>query len=69
MLAPYVPEDVAKFYPAEHKDPDGQFASFRVWLSIIAYNTGLVKAESAQSFADLLDPKWKRQDRQGASRL
>ena len=20
---PYVPEDVAKFYPAEHKDPDG----------------------------------------------
>src|ERR1700738_4423725 len=60
ILAPYVPEDVAKFYPAEHKDPDGQFASFRVWLSIIAYNTGLVKAEGApQSFADLLDPKWK----------
>ena len=22
-LAPYVPEDVAKHYPAEHKDPDG----------------------------------------------
>src|SRR4029077_1337659 len=33
-LAPYVPEDVAKFYPAEHKDVDGQFASFRVWLSV-----------------------------------
>src|SRR5919109_508296 len=60
VLAPYVPEDVAKFYPAEHKDPDGQFASFRVWLSIIAYNTNLVKAEDApKSFADLLDPKWK----------
>src|SRR5215470_6235496 len=60
ILAPYVPEDVAKFYPAEHKDPDGQFASFRVWLSIIAYNTNLVKAEDApKSFADLLDPKWK----------
>jgi iron(III) transport system substrate-binding protein len=57
---PYVPEDVAKFYPGEHKDPDGQFASFRVWLSIIAYNTGLVKADEApKSFADLLDPKWK----------
>src|SRR5205814_6765926 len=60
ILAPYVPEDMAKFYPAEHKDPDGQFASFRVWLSIIAYNTNLVKAEEApKSFADLLDPKWK----------
>src|SRR6201998_3770407 len=60
ILAPYVPKDVAKFYPVEHKDPDGQFASFRVWLSIIAYNTNLVKAEEApRSFADLLDPKWK----------
>jgi iron(III) transport system substrate-binding protein len=60
ILAPYVPEDVAQFYPAEHRDPDGQFASFRVWLSIIAYNTNLVKAEEApKSFSDLLDPKWK----------
>src|SRR4030081_963083 len=60
ILAPYVPDEVAKFYPAEHRDPDGQFASFRVWLSIIAYNTNLVKAEDApKSFAELLDPKWK----------
>ena len=60
MLAPYVPEDVAKFYPPEHRDVDGQFASWRVWLSIIAYNTNLVKAEDApKSFADLLDAKWK----------
>jgi iron(III) transport system substrate-binding protein len=59
ILLPYVPEEVAKF-PAEHRDVDGQFASFRVWLSIIAYNTNLVKAEEApKSFADLLDPKWK----------
>jgi hypothetical protein len=29
ILAPYVPEDVAKFYPTEHKDVDGQFASWR----------------------------------------
>src|SRR6202007_377827 len=43
ILAPYVPEDVATFYPVEHKDPDGQFASWRVWLSIIAYNTNVVK--------------------------
>jgi iron(III) transport system substrate-binding protein len=60
ILAPYVPEDVAKFYPPEHRDIDGQFASWRVWLSVIAYNTALVKAEQApKSFADLLDPKWK----------
>jgi iron(III) transport system substrate-binding protein len=60
MLEAFVPEDVAKFYPAEHKDPDGMFASFRVWVSIIAYNTNLVKKEEApKSFADLLDPKWK----------
>ena len=60
ILASYVPEEVARFYPAEHKDAEGQFASFRVWLSIIAYNTNLVKPDDApKSFADLLDPKWK----------
>src|SRR5215212_6172479 len=59
LLAPYVPEDVAKHYPDEHKDADGMFASFRVFFSIIAYNTNLVKPEEApKSFADLLDPKW-----------
>jgi iron(III) transport system substrate-binding protein len=59
ILAPFVPEEVAKFYPSEHRDPDGLFASFRIGLSIIAYNTNLVKAEEApKSFADLLDPKW-----------
>jgi iron(III) transport system substrate-binding protein len=58
-LAPYVPEDVAKHFPAEHKDPDGMFASVRVTLCPIAYNTNLVKAEEApKSYADLLDPKW-----------
>jgi iron(III) transport system substrate-binding protein len=58
-LAPYLPEDVARHYPAEHKDPDGMFASFRVFFSVIAYNTSLVQAsEAPKSFADLLDPKW-----------
>jgi iron(III) transport system substrate-binding protein len=60
ILAPYVPEDVAKFYPNEHKDADGTYASFRVFLCVIAYNTNMVKKEEApKSFADLLDPKWK----------
>src|SRR5712664_326010 len=58
-LAPYVPEDVARYFPAEHHDPDGMSALTRVWLSSLGYNTNLVKAEDApKSFADLLDPKW-----------
>jgi iron(III) transport system substrate-binding protein len=59
LLAPFVPEDLARHYPAEQKDPDGMFAAFRLSLSVIGYNTRLVKAEDApKSFADLLDPKW-----------
>ena len=59
ILAPFVPEDVASHYPAEHKDPDGLFASWRIWLCVIGYNTKLVSAADApKSFADLLDPKW-----------
>ena len=60
ILLPYVPEDVAKYYKPEHRDPDGTYAGFRATLSPIAYNTKLVKAEDApKSFKDLLDPKWK----------
>jgi iron(III) transport system substrate-binding protein len=60
LLAPYVPEDVAKYYLADHKDPDGTYASFRVFLCVIAYNSSLVKKEEApKSFADLLKPQWK----------
>ena len=59
LLAPYVPEDVAQHYPAEHRDPDGQFATWRATLSVIGYSTKLVKPEEApKSFADLLDAKW-----------
>jgi iron(III) transport system substrate-binding protein len=59
-LAPYVPEDVARFFPLEHRDADGTFATCRVTLSVIGYNTDLVRPEDApKSFADLLDPKWK----------
>jgi iron(III) transport system substrate-binding protein len=59
-LAPYVPDDVARYYPAEHRDRDGMFATWRAWLSVIGYNTTLVKqGDAPKSFADLLDPKWK----------
>jgi iron(III) transport system substrate-binding protein len=58
-LAPYVPEDVAQHYAPEHKDPDGTYATWRASLSVLGYNTKLVKPEEApKSFADLLDPKW-----------
>jgi iron(III) transport system substrate-binding protein len=59
LLEPYVPEDVAQYYPEEQKDPDGTFASFRAWVCVIGYNTGMVQAADApRSYADLLDPKW-----------
>src|SRR6201986_4337445 len=58
-LAPFVPEDVAKYFPNEYRDADGMFATSRIWLSSIAYNTNLVKAsEAPASFADLLDVRW-----------
>src|ERR1700716_3046405 len=58
-LAPYLPEEVAKHFPAAHRDPDGLFVTTRVWLSSLGYNKTLVKPEDApKSFADLLDPKW-----------
>jgi len=59
ILAPYLPQDVASHYPAAQQDPDGLFASWRVWLCVIGYNTKLVSAgEAPKSFADLLDAKW-----------
>jgi iron(III) transport system substrate-binding protein len=58
-LQPAVPSEVAKFWPTEYRDPDGQFAAYRMHLSVIAYNSKLVKPEEApKSHADLLDPKW-----------
>jgi iron(III) transport system substrate-binding protein len=59
LLEGYLPEEVAKHYPVQHRDLDGMFASWRIHLSVIAYNSKLVKAADApNSFADLLDPKW-----------
>jgi len=59
MLAPVLPEDVAKHYKPEFQDADGTYAAWRIFLSVIAYNTKLVKAEEApKGFKDLLEPKW-----------
>src|ERR1700761_3813525 len=58
-LMPFVPEEVAKYFPDIYRDPDGMSATSRIYLSSIAYNTNLVRPEDApKSFADLLDPKW-----------
>jgi iron(III) transport system substrate-binding protein len=58
-LAPYVPEDVAKFFAGEHRDADGLFASSRIYVVALAYNTSQVKPEDApKGFMDLLHPKW-----------
>jgi iron(III) transport system substrate-binding protein len=59
LLLPYMTEDMAKHFTPGTFDADGCFATHRVHLSAIAYNTTLVKPEDApKSFADLLDPKW-----------
>ena len=58
LLAPFVPADVAR-WPEDARDPDGCFAADRATLSVIGYNTRLVKPEEApKSFADLLQPQW-----------
>jgi iron(III) transport system substrate-binding protein len=58
-LAPYVPDDVAKHFPADQADRDGMYATACGWLEVIGYNTSLVKQQDApKSYADLLDPKW-----------
>ncbi len=59
LLARYTPPDVARF-PAQAKDPDGYFATWRATLSVMGYNTKLVpENEAPKGYLDLLDPKWK----------
>jgi iron(III) transport system substrate-binding protein len=59
-LAPYLPEEVMKYYDKAYYEPNGLHVTTRILVSPIAYNTSLVKKEDApKSFADLLDPKWK----------
>jgi iron(III) transport system substrate-binding protein len=58
-LAPYLPDDVAKYFPADQVDAEGMYATSCAWIETIGYNTNLVKAEDApKGYLDLLDPKW-----------
>src|SRR5882757_7524262 len=59
-LEPYLPEEVAKHFPADQIDPDGTYATVCAWIEAIGYNTDQVKREDApKSYVDLLDPKWR----------
>src|SRR5262245_7390239 len=59
LLERYLPIEVAQYLPKDQYDSDGAFMTWRASLSVIAYNTNLVKAEEApKAFVDLLDPKW-----------
>ena len=59
LLEHYLPIEVAQFLPKDQYDPDGAFMTWRASLSVIAYNTNMVKAEEApKAFVDLLDQKW-----------
>jgi len=59
LLAPYLPEDVAKF-PAADRDPEGYYAADCLTFAVMGYNTRLVKSEDApKTWTDLTDPKWK----------
>ena len=42
-LAPYLPDDVAKHFPADQVDPDGMYATSCGWIEAIGYNSDLVK--------------------------
>ena len=58
-LAPYLPEEVAKYYDKAYYDADALHIVTRILVSPIAYNTELVKkGDAPKSFKDLLDPKW-----------
>src|SRR5271156_6243062 len=58
-LAPYLPEDVAKYFPADQFDPDGTYATSCGWIETIGYKSNILKAEDApRGYSDLLDTKW-----------
>jgi len=58
-LGAHTPPDVQKFAP-QYRDPEGYYFVWRATLSVMGYNTNLVKdSEAPKGYLDLLDPKWK----------
>jgi iron(III) transport system substrate-binding protein len=59
-LEPMVPKVVAEKWPAIDRDADGYYAAYRAQLSVMAYNTDLMKeADAPKTWKDLLDPRFK----------
>ena len=57
-IAPYLPEEVVKYYDKEFYDPEGFEVVTRVLVSPFGINTDLIKmADAPKSFTDLLNPK------------
>jgi iron(III) transport system substrate-binding protein len=53
-------EELDRFWPAEFRDRDWTYATWRATLSPIAYNTGLIKpADAPKTWASLLLPQYK----------
>ena len=58
-LEPFTTADVAEHWPADHRNPDGLWATLRIVFSVMGYNTTLVKeADAPKAYRDLLDAKW-----------
>ena len=69
-LAHAVPSDVASTGRRTRRTPRATIAAYRAHLSVMGYNTKLLKAEDAPtSRANLLDAKWRSTPRQSASGL
>jgi ABC-type Fe3+ transport system substrate-binding protein len=61
LLLPYHPEEAAS-YPNNLKDPAGNWTAQLIQVTSPAINTTMVDpADAPQTFADLLNPKWKGQ--------
>ncbi|MFC1815442.1 ABC transporter substrate-binding protein [Thermodesulfobacteriota bacterium] len=49
-----------KFYPEDHRHPEGYWTGIYSNQIVVAYNTGLVSPrEVPKTYKELLDPKWK----------
>jgi iron(III) transport system substrate-binding protein len=61
QFAQYKPHRVPEALPAfQNIDPDGFYHTTVVAITILVYNTKLIKPEDApKSWSDLADPKWK----------
>ena len=59
LVERYKPVNAAK-YPANEKDPNGDWTAINIYVMTPAINTEMVKpADAPKTLQDLLDPKWK----------